>query len=381
MSFLRENTRYQICKRCVMDTSDPLILFDDSGLCNHCNDFISRRMSLLKYSTDNRLLKELFEKIKRDGRAASYDCVIGVSGGVDSSYLTLLAVQNGLRVLAVHMDNGWDSLTSVENISTIVNSLKVDYTSYVLPWADFREVQLAFLNASVPEVETPTDVAIQRAVHHTANKFKVKYILSGGNLATEGILPASWHYNARDTKYTYSILKAQNCEKFRFSKMKYGLMEEFYYKIAKGIKTVYPLNFLPYDRKQAQEALERDMGWKDYGFKHGESKFTKFIQSYYLPIKHGIDYRRATLSSEICRGSISRSEAVEILNHPLESIEVNKPYNDYIIKKLEISQRQFNEILSAPPKWYWNIPNNSIILSQVYDIYRYLYKKEKTSNF
>lgn len=191
---------YKICARCAMDTSDPWISFDFEGNCNHCCFFLDTKIKVINKKATPGALDSIIEQIKIEGRTSKFDCVVGLSGGVDSSYVAMKAAQRGLRVLGVHMDNGWNSSISVENINKLVKNYKLGFASYVLPWSDFRAVQLAFLRASVPEVETPTDTAIQRALHVYARKYNIKYILSGGNTASEGILPASWHYNAKDTK-------------------------------------------------------------------------------------------------------------------------------------------------------------------------------------
>lgn len=376
------NKKYKICNRCVMDTSDPLILFHDNGNCNHCTDYLDKRIKLLnRDKTDNKPLEALFEKIRQEGKRSKFDCVIGVSGGVDSSYVAMLAAKYGLRVLAVHLDNGWNSPIAVTNINNLVERLNLTYASYVLPWNDFRKVQVAFLKASVPEAETPTDIAIQRAVHHYAFKLGIPYILSGGNVASEGILPASWHYNARDTKYSYAILKHGKCQTKLFKTLKFGFIDEVYAKFFRRIKTVYPLNYVSYDKDEARKELERNYNWRYYGSKHGESRFTKFIQSYYLFVKHGIDYRRATLSSEICQGLINREDALGLLDKRPYEIEEAASESKYIAKKLSISYYELEQLISTPPKWFFDYPNNHIILGRAYDLYRYLTGKEKTTSF
>src|SRR5580765_3819058 len=203
---VRKDREYQQCTRCVMDTSDPQIAFDQDGFCNHCIEFLDIRARYqLKGDVGERELERLMDKVKRTGRGNTYDCILGVSGGVDSSYAACLIAERGLRPLAVHMDNGWDSSESVSNIKKITTGLKIDYQSYVLDWEEFRDLQLSFLKASVPEAETPTDVAIPAALHHFAAKYNVKYIISAGNLTTEGILPKSWQYNSKDLRYLRHI--------------------------------------------------------------------------------------------------------------------------------------------------------------------------------
>ena len=365
-----------------MDTSDPLILFDEQGTCNHCTNFLETRVKLVNtdcFNSDS--LLQLVEHIKLKGKGASYDCIIGLSGGVDSSYVAYLAVKSGLRVLGVHMDNGWDSAIAVKNIKNVTKKLGIDYVTYVLPWIEFRETQLAFLEASVPEAETPTDIAILRAIYSYASKKKVPCIISGGNMSSEGILPVSWHYNARDTRYSYSILKETGHRKSLYKSIKYGWMSEFYYLILKRLKTFHLLNHIVYNKADARLILQKELGWEDYYFKHGESRFTKFIQSYYLFEKHGIDYRRATFSSEICVGLIDRASALEALSHlPYDPDQVSSE-KEYVAKKLGISVEQLTEIIQRPPKWYTDYDNSMRVLGFIYDTYRFLFRKEKATNF
>ena len=365
-----------------MDTSDPLIQFDEQGYCNLCRDFLQNRLPVIRSSQESEgRLDEYLDTVRKRGRGQPYDCVVGVSGGVDSSYTCALAAEHGLRVLAVHLDNGWDSVTSVGNIRNLMRKLGIDYASTVLPWKQFREVQLAFLKASVPEAETPTDIAIQLAVHKHAVKNGARTILSGGNIATEGVLPATWHYNARDIRYSYAILRAANCPRENFATQKYGTVQETYYKVVRGIKTLYPLNRIRYSRHEARETLERNYGWKYYGSKHGESGYTKFIQTFYLFVKHGIDYRRATFCSEILLDKISREQALAVLETPPFSAEAFEQEIQYVCKKLSIQRSDMDTIIAAPPKYFFDYPNNSRTLPLVYNLYRALTGRKKASNF
>lgn len=372
---------YQICCLCVMDTTDPEITFDEKGQCNHCIEFLDKR-SNYKYRGEesDRELEVWITEMKAAGKGKEFDCVVGLSGGIDSSYASYIARQHGLRVLAVHLDNGWNSEEAVMNIKNIAKKLHVEYESFVLDWEEFKGLQLAFLKASVPEADTPTDIAILSALHKVASKYGIKHIISGGNFATEGILPKSWHYNAKDLTYFNHIFK-----KFGKGKLKkfptFGFKSEMYYKIFKGIKMVYLLNYVPFDKDEAMSLLEKELDWKYYGGKHYESKYTGFIQSYYLFEKFGIDYRRATFSSQICVGAIDRNTALEELK--------KKPYNDekiveekkYIAKKLGISTEEFESILHYPPKWYSDYPNDEKRLNFIYNTYRKLFKKQKLGSF
>lgn len=200
--------QYQQCTRCVMDTSDVDITFDAQGHCNHCTDYFNRiAKQVYRGAESDAQLKQVLSNIKAAGKGKEYDCIIGVSGGIDSCYVAYIAKQMGLRPLLVHMDNGWNSEISVKNIKNVADKLGLDYQSYVLDWNEFKDLQLAFLKASVPEIETPTDIAIPAALHKIAAEYGVKYIISGGNYATEGILPKTWHYNAKDFKYLNNIQK------------------------------------------------------------------------------------------------------------------------------------------------------------------------------
>ena len=375
------NSAYKICKQCVMDTSDPLISFNSKGFCNLCTDFLENRQQVIQVNKMNdQPLLDLFNSVQSKSKNRKYDCIIGLSGGVDSSYLAVLAHNHGLRVLAVHLDNGWNSPIAVKNINSLVKKLGIDYASYVLPWSNFKKVQLAFLKASVPEAETPTDVAIGRATNHYALKTGTKFILSGGNIASEGILPMSCHYNCRDTKYSYEILKSHSVSRGDFSSQKFGFIDEFYCKIIRNIKYLYPLNYCAFNKEEAQKTLEDYYDWEFYGSKHGESRYTRFIQKYYLVKKHGIDYRRATLSSEVCLKKISRDEALLVLEIPAYSEGEFTGELEYIAKKLSISTNALIDIINTKPKWFFDYKNNMFLLDKLYDLYRFLYGQKKTSN-
>ena len=371
----------RVCQRCVMNESDPEITIDAQGFCNHCTEFIDKRAQH-KYQgeSSDRAFEVLLEKIKTAGKGKKYDCVLGLSGGIDSSYVAYAMKQRGVRVLGIHMDNGWNSEEAVLNIKNIARKLEIDYESYVLDWEEFKDLQLSFLKASVPEAETPTDVAIPAILHRTAAKYGVKYVISGGNFATEGILPKFWHYNAKDLKYLNHIQKTFGTVRLKKFPT-FGFVREMYYKLVKKITFAYPLNYMPYEKEAAMALLKEKLDWKYYGGKHYESKYTGFIQSYYLYTKFGIDYRRATFSSQICTGEVDRSEALEQLTtlpYTDEKVALEKKY---IAKKLGISPEEFDVILTAPAKWYTDYPNSEKFLSMIYNTYRTVFKREKLGNF
>jgi len=364
-----------------MDTSDPEILFNEKGYCNHCVEFLTNRVkSHYQGNESDAALDRLVEAMKRAGKGREYDCISGISGGTDSCYMAYVAKQKGLRVLAVHMDNGWNSEEAVLNIKNVTRKLNIDYESYVLDWEEFKDLQLAFLKASIPEADTPTDIAIPAALHYYAAKYDVKHIIIGGNLSTEGILPPTWHYNAKDMKYFNYVQK-----KFGQKKLKtfptFGFQKEMYYKLVKGIKMIYLLNYVHYVKEDVVSLIQKELGWKPYGGKHYESIYTRFIQSYYLFEKFGIDYRRATLSSQICLGYVTREEALEQLKSKPYVLACVEEQKQYIAKKFQLTRDDFERILNLPAKWYWDYPNDQKKLSFIYDIYRKLYKKEKLSSF
>jgi N-acetyl sugar amidotransferase len=352
-----------------MSTTDPAITFDAAGRCNHCTRYFEQLVNLThNAATSERELAAVVDRINAAGHRKEYDCVIGVSGGIDSSYAAYVAKSVGLRPLAVHMDNGWDSETAARNIKNVTRTLGVDYQSVVLDWEEFRDLQLAFLRASVPEIETPTDIAIPAALHRVAAENGVRFILMGGNYVTEGILPRAWHYNARDVRFLRAVNRRFGSGKLRTFPT-FGFIKEIYYKFFKGIRLVYVLNFVPYSKSGAVKKLQ-ELGWEYYGGKHYESTITGFVQSYLLPVKFQIDYRRATLSSQICAGEITRDEALEILKTPPFDAERVWEEKVYVAKKFGISLEEMDSILAAPPRTYREYPNNERLLECLYGAYR-----------
>jgi len=353
-----------------MDTSDVEITFDENGFCNHCVDYFER-MSKLTYqgASSDKQLAEIVKKIKASGKNQKYDCIIGVSGGIDSSYVAYLTKKLGLKPLAVHLDNGWNSELAVSNIEKILEKLDIDLYTHVLDWEEFKDLQLSFLKASIPEIETPTDMAIPAVLHELAAKHNVKYIISGGNYATEGILPKSWHYDRKDVKFLRAIQEQFGTKKLSTFPT-FGYIKEIYYKFFKGIRFVYILNYVPFSKKNAMELLENELNWKYYGGKHYESIYTRFVQSYILPEKFNIDYRKSTAATQICAGEVTMQQALDEL--------VSKPYIDkrveedkeYFCKKLGISIPEFDTIMNVPPKSYKDYPNDKKLLEFLYGVYR-----------
>ncbi len=359
---------YAQCTRCVMDTSDPDISFDSQGRCNHCTTRILLNATRPTVSARDRL-EDCVALLKKAGRSSKYDCVIGVSGGADSSYSAYLAVSHGLRVLAVHMDNGWNTALAVRNIKSLVEKLRLDYTSCVLDWEEFKDLQLAFLKASVPEIETPTDIAIPAALHRVAAEHNVRNIVAGGNVWTEGILPKAWHYDAKDVKYLKAIHRQFGTRKLH-SFPTFGFQNETYYKFAKGIRFVYVLEHVDYKTDDVKKLLRDEVGWERPGGKHHESTITRFVQSYVLPVKFNIDYRRATFSSQICAGELTRERALQELKRPsYDAVQMDLDRR-YIAKKFAITVDALDAIIASPPKSHRDYPNDQKFLERLYSAYR-----------
>lgn len=354
-----------------MDTSDPEITFDEDGNCNHCNNYYNQKKTLtFQGIKDDETLKEYVLKIKKNGEGKKYDCIIGVSGGADGCYCAYISKTLNLRVLLVHMDNGWNSLTAVENIKLVADKLGYDYESYVLNWEEFKDLQLSFLKASVPEIETPTDIAILASLHKVAVKYDIKHIILGCNYVTEGILPKSWHYDAKDKKYVtsvHSLFGKTEIKTFPF----FDFWTEAYHKLIKKTSIFYLLNYVDYDRKQAISIL-KELGWKDYAEKHHESHYTKLVQSYILPTKFNIDYRKVFLSIAVCNKEISRKDALDKLNKSSFNKELIEQDIEYVCKKLGITKVEFIEMMALPIKTHNDYPNNKKIIALVYKMYFYL---------
>ena len=367
-----QNRTYQQCTRCIMDTTDSEIVFDDKGHCNHCNGYFEEdKYYAYKGEETDLQLEKLVSKIKEDGKNSDYDCMVGVSGGVDSTYVAYLTKKLGLRVLTFHFDNGWNSELAVKNVENIVKKLDFDYQTWVVDWEEFKDLQLSFLKSSVANAETPSDQAFLAASYKLCSKYNIKYILSGSNFATEGILPNSCGYNAKDVKHLKAIHKIFGKIPFKTYPL-LGFYREVYYTYIKKIKMIRLLNYVPYVKEDAMKIIQNELGWVYYGGKHYESVFTRFFQAYYLPKKFNYDKRLAHLSTLICSGQISREDALkemQIETYPAELLEQDK---EYVMKKLGLNKLELDEIIEAPAKTYRDYPNGEKWLKFVYGVYNKL---------
>lgn len=353
---------YQECTRCVMDTTDPEIFFDDQGVCNHCLRFDTvTRPRWFPDETGISKLNVILEQIKKAGGRQSYDCILGLSGGVDSSYLAVKVKEWGLKPLVVHVDAGWNSELAVANIEKIVKYCNYQLHTHVVDWDDMRHLQLAYLKSGVANQDVPQDHVFFASLYHFAMRHGIRYILSGGNIATESIFPSSWHGDAMDAINLRAIYKKYGDVKLKSYNFINFFQYYFYYPFIKGLRTVRLLNYIPYNRADAIAELETNIGWRSYGLKHGESFFTRFFQNYYLPTKFGYDKRRPHLSSLIVSGQISREQAKQKLGELLYLPDELERDIFYFCKKLNIIRKEFDEIMRAPVQHYSNFPNQDLL--------------------
>ncbi len=336
-----------ICNRCVMDTSDPNIIFDARGYCNNCNE-AKKLLETRWFPNENgqRKLEELIKKIKASGRNKPYDCIMGLSGGVDSSHLLYLAVKQwGLRVLALHVNAGWNSETAESNIEKLVNSLGVDLFTYVVDWEEMKDLQISYLKSGLKNLDVPQDHIFFAQLYKKAAQKKIEYVLTGHNLATESITPSSWGYSAMDAKQLKFIQKKFGTLNLK-SYTTISLFDRLFYHFFLKQKVVKPLDYIPYNKESAKIFLNQTFDWQDYGVKHGESVFTRFYQNYWLPKRYGYDKRKSHLSSLIITGFITREKALEELNNPLYEEHILSLDKEYICNKLEITEAELDAYMN-----------------------------------
>ncbi len=352
---LKNKNKYQICTKCVMDTSDSQITFDEKGVCDHCNNYYKK--TLPAWHTDESGRKELqkmVEKIRKEGEGKDFDCIIGMSGGIDSSYLTYIAKEKmGLHPLVFHVDAGWNSQQAVNNIEKIVDGLGLDLFTEVIDWEEMRDLQLAFFKAGVPHIDTPQDHAFFATMYNFAEKYKVKYILTGANHSTECVRnPIEWMYYQSDLiqlKDIHNKFGQRPLVNFPLTNI---LRHKVYLHYFKGITVVKPLNYIPYIKEEAMQLLIDKFGWQRYAQKHFESRFTKFYEGYWLPKKFGFDTRKVQFSSLILTNQMTREEALEKLSEPSFDEESIAQDFEYVATKLGITIKELQEYLDAPNKSY-----------------------------
>lgn len=359
MNFKNMEKEVRVCSRCVMDTTVEDIQFDDAGQCNFCRNYDEVTVKdLYTHDGGEEKLNALIEEIKSKGKGKPYDCLIGLSGGVDSSYVAyLIKKKYGLRALAIHLDNGWNTELAVSNVEHIVKKLDIDLTTHVLDWKEFKDIQTAFLKSSISNIEIPTDHAIWAILIKTAGKMGIPYIIAGNNVVTESIMPESWLYGSKDSKLIKSIHK-----KFGKVKMKsyprLTTLNYVDYLLVRGVRWVPILNYVPYVKDEAKQLLIDELEWRDYGGKHYESIFTRFFHAFYLPEKFGFDLRKSYMSALVCSGQVTREKALEELAKPPAPKEMLMQDKDYVIKKLGLTDAEFEKIMTSENKTYEDYPNN-----------------------
>jgi N-acetyl sugar amidotransferase len=344
---------YQICTNCVMDTSDSKITFDEKGVCDHCNNFY--RKILPNWHTDERgakALQKVVATIKDAGKGREFDCIIGMSGGIDSSYLTYVVREKlGLRPLVFHVDAGWNSQEAVNNIEKLVDKLGLDLYTEVIDWEEMRDLQLAFFKSGVPHIDTPQDHAFFATMYKFAEQHHVKYILTGANLSTEGIRnPIEWMYYQSDSIQMLDIHRrfgSRPLVKFPVTSI---LRHKVYLPYIKGIKVIRPLNYVPYVKADAIKLLVERFGWQPYPQKHFESRFTRFYEGYWLYKRFGFDTRRVQYSSLIVTKQMSREEALGRLKRPPYDEETIAQEFEYVATKLGITVAELQGYMDAPSR-------------------------------
>jgi N-acetyl sugar amidotransferase len=351
---MKEERPYQQCSLSVMDTiADPDIRFDEKGICNYYYEYKKAEACLRKGEGGWKELEALAAEIKEAGKGLPYDCIMGLSGGVDSTYVAYLAKKLGLRALAVHFDNGWNSGLAVMNIGNIISRLGFDLFTYVIDWNEFRDLQLAYLKASVVDIEAVTDHAIFATLYRLAGEKKVKYFLNGTNVQTEQTLPKSWIHSKSDDVNIKSIHKAYGTlplKTFPFSNTK---VKRYYQKVV-GVRSISVINYVDYNKEQVKELIQRELGWRDYGGKHYESIWTRFYQGYILPEKFKIDKRKAHLSDLIFGGQITKAEALEELAKPIYDPKQFRIDYEFALKKLGLTAEQFDAIIKQSPRSHYD---------------------------
>ena len=347
--------KYQVCSHCVLDTTDEDIRFDDKGVCQYCNEYEQRVLPWWNLGKGHEAeLQSMINDIKKSGEGKEYDCIIGMSGGLDSTYLLHKAVKDwGLRPFVFHIDAGWDMPETVNNIKKITNKLKIHLHNEVMNWEEMRQMQIAFFKTGLAALDAPQDHAFIAVLDKYALKLGVKYILNGGNMATETVAdPHSWFKGAGptgDKTYIKDVLKKHGDVKIKDYTFTSGFKHKFWIPYVKGVKTLNPLDLFPFTRKEMIETLQREYDYVPYGQKHFEDLITKFLEGYWLPKKYGYDIRRTWLSSLVMTGQMTREEALKELEQPPVTEEEGKAMFKEVAKKLEISEAELQGYFELPP--------------------------------
>lgn len=362
---MTEPILYQICTNCVMDTSDPRIVFDENGICDHCIDF--RTNVQPKWHPDEQSrqqLQAIVQSIQGAGKGKDFDCLLGISGGMDSSYMLHVMVKEfGLRPLVFHVDGGWNSELAVHNINVLIDKLGLDLYTEVINWDEMRDFQLAWFKSGVPHIDIPQDHAFVATLYDFADKYRINYILNGGNISTEVVrYPIEYYYFGTDMLHIRDIMKRYSTIQMSTYPFSSIYRHKIYLRYVRKVRVVKPLNLLPYTKAAATELLRTQYGWKPYPQKHFESRFTRFFEGYWLPERFGFDVRRVQFSSLILTGQMSRDQALRELEKPSYDLATIAHDFTYIATKLGISDDQLRGYFEMPKKYYWDYRNQKSIL-------------------
>lgn len=371
----KNDPNYRQCSISVMDNiADPDITFDEKGICNYYYEYISAEKALVKKGKEGEEeLQKIIGQIKKDGAGKKYDCILGVSGGVDSTFLAHYAKKAGLRLLCVHFDNGWNSELSVKNIENLVTKCGFDLYTYVINWEEFKDIQLSYFKANVIDIEAVTDIAIMAALDKICVEQKIKHVIIGLNVATEITLPKAWicknTSNLKDIHKKWGTIPLKS----------YPIMSPIRRRViakTKPFNNWLFINYMPYNKKEAKKIIQSELDWRDYGGKHYESVFTRFYQGYILPQKFKVDKRKAHLSNLIFSGQLTKEEALKELDEPIYPSEVFKMDYEFVLKKLGFSREEFEAYLNAPA-----VPHSEYEMSiSIFDEISYLKPFRKIFN-
>jgi len=356
--------QYQICTNCVMDTTDPEIKFDENGRCDFCDNYYNSILpSWHLGETSERELKIIAEKIKKDGKRKKYDCIIGLSGGADSSYLAYITKEKlGLRPLMLSIDTGWNLNVANENVKKLIKALNLDLETIVVNWEEMKDLQVAFLKSQVPYQDTPQDHAIFAGLYNYAAENGIKYVLTGGNYSTEGVKPPyEWTYlnDIRMIKNIHKQFGKRSLKTFPLCGM---FKNRIFYRYFKGVRIIHPLNMIPYHKEKAITILEERFGWQQYANKHYENIFTRFYEGYWLPKKFGYDKRKCYFSSLILTGQMTREEALKALGNQPYDEKIAMQDLDYIVERLGMNKEEFLKLMDGENRTFRDYKNSEKLL-------------------
>ncbi|WP_099364933.1 N-acetyl sugar amidotransferase [Sphingobacterium sp. 1.A.4] len=363
---MKEIREYQICTKTIMDTSDPNIIFNEKGESDYYINFVNEILPSWNTGEEGyKLLMQTADKIKNDGKNRDFDCIIGLSGGLDSSYVAYIAKEiMGLRPLLFHVDAGWNTDKAVGNIEKLVNGLNVDLYTQVINWEEMKDLQRSFFKSQIPDQDMPQDIAFFSGLYKFAKKHKIKYVLTGGNFSTECCRePEEWGaYPGIDKKLILDIHKKFGEKNLKTFPIVDILQYKIFYKYFLGMEVFKPLNLIPYIKNEVEELLENKFGWEPFQHKHHESRFTRFFEDYWLPRKFGFEKRRAHFSSLILTGQMTRDEALIRISKPELSEEFLRKEFEYVAEKLDFKVEELEAIFNGQNKTFNDYKNKRALI-------------------